>query len=89
MQTSTVNPAALGNFELSLRDGRTIWLSRIVQWRTYAGMLFGYPTRHGNEHHIDYAKRRAADFFDNALRRGGTKNSGIAAELRENGLVGC
>ena len=65
MPAQIVNPATLGHFKLALNDGREIWLTQIIQWRTYGGLLCGYPHRVANEHHMDLAKRRALEHFGN------------------------
>lgn len=63
MQTTMVNPATLGRFKFALNDGREIWLTQIIQWQTYGGLLCGYPNRSSNEFHLDAAKEKALEHF--------------------------
>lgn len=63
MQLQIVNPATLERFKLALNDDRDIWLTQIIQWRTYGGLLCGYPNRSANEYHVDEAKKKALEHF--------------------------
>ena len=63
MQAQQLNPASLGGFEFTMNDGRQIWLTQIFQWRTYGGLLCGYPHRSMNEYHVEAAKEKALLHF--------------------------
>jgi len=55
------NPATFGQFEITMPDGRLLWLERLQQWRTYTGLLCGYPHREMNERHLDSDKEHAIE----------------------------
>lgn len=47
--------------ELTLASGRKITLEELVQCRTYAGLLAGYPTRPLNRRRVERAIERARE----------------------------
>lgn len=53
------NPATFGQFEIINDKGRLIRLDDLTQWRTYSGMLCGYPGKPINEGIIERNAERA------------------------------
>lgn len=43
MLQMVIDPNIRGRFEITLADGRTIWMTSLVQWPTYSGLLGGHP----------------------------------------------
>lgn len=68
MVLSTANPATLGQFELTMADGRKIWMTKLEQWLTYGGLLCGYPHREMNEYHLTRLKETALELSDEGSR---------------------
>ena len=58
-----IHPASLGQFEFSMNGGRKIWLFEIYQWRTYGGLLCGYPNKSVNEGKEEQARDIAKTHF--------------------------
>ena len=50
--------------KILLQTGRTITLARIEQWRTYAGLLCGQPTREQNAEKLQDLLERACSQYN-------------------------